>query len=166
MSFDPYATVLVTVVNNQRDWQIVREEGWYRIPVKQCPERAVNAAILAFYQTAAFGDEKWAINYYAPALKWEERPRRVLLPAEPTHPRADELYYKVTLGPVTPLPRPVPAIKWRRITFIVTHWQRLGQATEVGELLHGTIFEERLWGALRQVGILAELPPEEPWEEW
>ena len=53
--------VLVAVMNDRRDFEIARHEGWYRIPLKRAPSR-VGADYLAFYQTKAFGDEKWAIN--------------------------------------------------------------------------------------------------------
>ena len=35
--------------------------GWYRIPLKSAP-KTVAVDWLAFYQTAKFGEEKWAIN--------------------------------------------------------------------------------------------------------
>ena len=68
---DHYATVLVAVMNNPRDLAIVRDQHWYRIPVDRVPRRGLHAPILAFYQTGAFGDEKWSVNYYAAALSWE-----------------------------------------------------------------------------------------------
>jgi hypothetical protein len=49
------------------------------------------------------------------------------------------------------------------VTFIVTHWQRLQTAQEINELLHGTIWEEHLWKALRKMGRLAE---EDDWDDW
>ena len=156
MELDKYATVLVAIMNNRRDFALTRDEGWYRIPVKRVPERAIGAPVLAFYQTAVFGEEKWAVNYYALTTAWEIVKRRELFPAEPDHPRADEDYYKVHLGPFQRLPRRIPSRKWRRITFIVTFWERLFQAEEINELIHGTIWEEKLWAAFRKAGILAE----------
>ena len=153
---DKYATVLVAIVNNQRDLEIAREQHWYRIPVERLPRQGMDAAFLAFYQTRVFGPEKWSINYYAPTVHWEIVRRLEILPEERDHPRARELYYKVHLGDVQRLPRPIVSAKWRRITFIVTHWERLQTVTEIGELRHGTIWEERLWRALRRVGRLAE----------
>jgi hypothetical protein len=50
------------------------------------------------------------------------------------------------------------------VTFIVTHWGRLESAYEVSELLHGSIWEERLWRALRKLGRLAE--DEEELNDW
>jgi hypothetical protein len=153
---DQYTTVLVAIMNNPRDFAIARDQHWYRIPLKKAPKRGVDAPILAFFQTKAFPEEKWSINYYTHAVRWETVTRLQLLPDEVKHPRADELYYKVHLGELRRLPQPIVSTKWRRITFIVTHWGRLQQAREVGELLHGSIWEERLWRALRRIGRLAE----------
>jgi len=158
-----YSTVLVAIVNSPRDWAIVRDLHWYRIPLRRIPQRGVNAPVLAFYQTKAFEAQRWSINYYAFATAWEVMSRIQLLPEEPDHPRAQELYYKVHLGELIPLPRPIVSQKWRRINFIVTHWERLQGAQEVSELLHGSIWEERLWRALRKMGRLAE---ENDWDEW
>jgi len=152
----PYATVLVAVLKSPRDLAIARDEHWYRIPVKRLPTRAVGAPILAFYQPAAFGDERWAIRYYALAERWAEVRRIDLLPGEPDHPRAQEPYYQVWLGPLQPLPHPIESRRWRRITFIVTHWQRLQQVEAVEDLLHGSALEESLWQAMRRLGYLAE----------
>jgi len=163
MQFDRYTTVLVAIINSQRDLAIARDQHWYRIPIKQAPKRGVNAPILAFYQTKAFGEQKWSINYYAHATAWEIVPRIKLLPDEAQHPRANELYYKVHLGELHLLPHPVTSRKWRRVTFIVTHWGRLEAAHEISELLHGSIWEERLWRALRRLGRLAE---EDDFDEW
>jgi hypothetical protein len=163
LEIDRYATVLVALVNRPRDWAIVRERLWYRIPVRSAPKRAVDAPLLAFYQSKAFGAEKWAINYYAPVRQWRIALRRELLPAESDHPRANEHYYQVCLERVLPLPHSIVSRKWRRVTFITTHWQRLLDAQEIGELLHGTIWEERLWRALRRIGRLSE---ESDFDEW
>lgn len=154
--FDPYTTVLVAIMNNWRDFAIAREEHWYRIPVKRAPTRAINAPILAFYQTKVFGPEAWAINYWARAWKWKVIKRIELFPEEVSHPRAHDDYYKIHLGELERLPHPIESKKWRRITFIVTTWERLMRAKEVGELLHGDIWEERLYRMLRKAGIIAE----------
>lgn len=154
--FDPYTTVLVAIINNPRDFAIARDEHWYRIPVKHAPTRAINAPVLAFYQTKVFGPEAWAINYWARVRKWKVVKRIELLPQEASHPRAHNDYHKIHLGELKRLPQPIVSEKWRRITFIVTTWERLMRAREVHELLHGDIWEERLYRALRKMGIVAE----------
>jgi len=155
-TYYPYATVLVAIVNNLRDFAIARDEHWYRIPVKRAPTRAINAPVLAFYQTRVFGEEAWAINYWAEAREWEIVKRVELLPEEASHPRAQEEYYRIRLGELVRLSHPIVSEKWRRITFIITTLERLMRAREVTELLHGDIWEERLYRALRKMGVVAE----------
>ncbi|HOG48024.1 MAG TPA: hypothetical protein PLB78_15460, partial [Anaerolineae bacterium] len=152
----PYTTVLVAVLKSPRDLKLAREQHWYRIPVSKLPTRAIGAPILAFYQPKAFGEERWAVRYYALAERWAEARRIDLLPNEPDHPNAHERYYQVWLGPMQALPHPIASRRWRRIAFIVTHWQRLLDAEAVEDLLHGSIWDESLWQAMRNLGYLAE----------
>ena len=126
--------VLVAVMNNRRDFEIARSEGWYRVPTRHAPPSATEAAVLAFYFTSAFGDDKWAVHWYGPVRGHELVRRRDLFPAEPDHPRADETYYKLQLGPLFKLERPIPSLRWRRITFIETSWDRFIAADEVNDL--------------------------------
>ena len=56
-----------------------------------------------------------------------------ILPDEPGHPRADQLYLLFNLGPVAELPRPIPSARGRRILFIPTNWQRIAAAEDVNE---------------------------------
>ena len=152
----PYTTVLVAIINNSRDFTIARDEHWYRIPARRAPARAINAPILAFYQTKVFGPEAWGINYWAEALQWEIVRRVELLPQETSHPQAQEDYYRIRIGELQRLPHSIVSEKWRRITFVITTWERLIRARDVQELLHGDIWEERLYRALRKMGVVAE----------
>ncbi len=126
--------VLVTLLNNWRDFEIARDEGWYRIPLRSAPPSTTEAAVLAFYFTRVFDEEKWAIHWYGPVRGHELVRRRDLLPGEPDHPRADEPYYKLQLGPLVKLERPIPSLRWRRITFIETSWDRFVAAQEINDL--------------------------------
>lgn len=157
---DPNDLVLVTLLNNPTDLARARDEHWYRIPVRYAPRRAVGVPWLAFYQTKTFGDEKWAINYYAAALSWNVVLRRDLIPSEPYHPRANEQYYCISLGPLTPLPHPIPSNSWKRITFIMTHWAQIERAWDIGDLFEANVLERGLWGALEKVRSVRE---EEEW---
>ncbi len=139
--------VLVVVMNNLRDFHIVREEGWYRIPVKHAPDRLA-ADYLAFYLTRVFGPERWSIPYMAPVRRYRLLRRRDLLPEEPDHPRADEWYYKIELGPLQRLPHPVPSRHLRRVTFIPTTLQRLLTAEEINDLWLSDALQEQLYKTL------------------
>lgn len=127
------APVLVAIVNRPRDLQLAREQGWYRIPLAHLPTRLA-ADYLAFYQTAAFDTERWSVRYYAPIVRYRITTRCELLPDEPDHPRANERYYRIEIGPLAHLPLPVPAGRLRRITFIMTTYGQLRYARDVNEL--------------------------------
>ncbi len=133
----PDDRVLVAVMNNQADWQRVQTDGWYRLPVKHAPPESPYFDWLAFYFTGAFGNDKWAIHYYAPVHGHELLTRRDLIPTQPDHKRAEEWYYKFSLGPLQHRLPPIVTNEWRRITFIVTSGDRFEAAEELGDLLKG-----------------------------
>src|SRR4249919_2475529 len=110
-------TVLVAVINNVEDLRRAASEGWYRIPQRRAPRR-IGADYLAFYQTGAFKaqDEAQTVTYYAPTRRYRMMTRRELLPAEADHPRADEFYYRVEIGPLQRLEHPIPAPSFHRVT--------------------------------------------------
>lgn len=135
---------LVVLVNNRRDWLRVCTEGWYRIPVRSAPF-PIAAEYLAFYLTRTFRAEAWQISYYAPVTRYKILPRRELLPDQPDHPRADDLYYRIELGAVQRLERPIASRRLRRITFIPTTWERLHTAEDVADLWHTDDATAILW---------------------
>jgi hypothetical protein len=147
---DPAARVLVVVVTRPRDLAAARDEGWYRIPLARAP-RALQAEHLAFYQTAAFGDQRWAVRYIAAVRSVGLATRAALLPDEAGHPRAGARYYRFDLGPFVALPAPLPSRRLRRITFIPTTAGQLLRARDVAELWRPHEDEqggwEELWGA-------------------
>ncbi len=129
------APVLVAVVTRPADLARARDEGWYRIPLRHAPH-PLAAEYLAFYQTAAFGSERWAVRYLAPIRRVGLALRHELLPHEARHPRAGERYFRFELGPLRPLPAPVPSRRLRRIVFIPTSYGQLLRASDVAELWH------------------------------
>lgn len=144
-------TVLVAVVNNADDLHRAAAEGWYRIPQRRAPRR-IGADYLAFYQTGAFkgAEEAQTVTYYGATRRYQLMTRRELLPEEMDHPRAGEYYYRIEIGPLQRLARPVPATSFRRITFIHTTLDRLLTATDVKDLFRTDDPFERLWNALRE----------------
>jgi len=132
VSAAPPERVLVVIMPSVRDWELVQNEHWYRIPVKHAPARLV-ADYIAFYNTAKV-EQRWCICQYAAVRGYKLCKRRDLIPSEASHPRADQSYYKIELGPLENLPRPLPSHKLRRITFITTTMERLLQAHDVAEL--------------------------------
>lgn len=150
MEPDDAASVLVAVINRVRDLDVIRAEGWYRIPVVHAPSRLA-ADYLALYQTAAFGPERWAVRYYAAITRYRLATRRELLPIEANHPRANARYHQLNLGPLQTLPLPLPARRLRRITFIATSFGQLRRASDVAELWHppeeSAALSDTVWAA-------------------
>ena len=145
----PTSLILVAVMKEQRDLEIARLLGWYRIPLRFAP-KVVAVDYLAFYQTGAFGEEKWRIQYLAPVRGHELLTRGELLKDEPEHPRAKEEYYKIQIGSLINLPKPILAKKWRRITFLYTTGEYLLNADTVNDLVVHTEERRVLWQALRE----------------
>ncbi|HNP86938.1 MAG TPA: hypothetical protein PKK78_12405 [Kouleothrix sp.] len=147
---DTSARVLVAIVARLRDFAAVREEGWYRIPVARAPH-ALHAEYLAFYQTAAFGAERWAVRYYAAVRAVTIATRAQLLPDEAAHPRAAARYYRFALAAVQQLPLSLPSRRLRRISFIPTTFGQLLTARDVAELWRAPASScpgwESVWGA-------------------
>jgi hypothetical protein len=141
--------ILVAVINNPRDLEIARILGWYRIPLRTAP-KIVAVDYLAFYQTGAFGDEKWQIQYIAPVRGHELTTRAELFKAELDHPRAKEEYYKIQLGEFERLDHPVLADKWRRITFLYSTGEYLLRASTINDLIIQSDERQILWQALRE----------------
>lgn len=148
--------VLVALINEPRDLEIVRTEHWYRIPAKHAPAHVTQARYLAFYLTKKFGDAKWTIREYAPIHGHELVYRRDLFPNENDHPRANEPYYKLQLGALIRLPRPIISRRGRRLLFIWTTGEKFLRAVEINDLLGKNEADDALWNALKSSGVEAE----------
>ena len=144
-------TVLVAVMNNAADLRRAASNGWYRIPQRRAPRR-IAADYLAFYQTNAFrgSAEAQTVTYFAPTRRYQLLTRRDLLPEQLDHPRADDYYFRIDIGPLQQLDIPVPSATYRRITFIHTTLDRLLTARDVRDLYYKEDPFERLWHALRE----------------
>lgn len=152
MDFYPPSTalILIALAPSPRDLEIARLLGWYRVPLRSAP-KVINVDYIAFYQSAAFGPERrWQIETIAEVRGHELTTRAELLRDEPDHPRALEEYYKVQLGPLAILPRPIVAGRWRRITFLYTTGELFRAARSVNELVVKSEDREILWRSLRE----------------
>jgi hypothetical protein len=126
--------VLVAVMNNERDFSIARDQGWYRIPLARAPKQ-IGADYLAFYFTGAFPEERrHRVVYYAPIQTYRLATRLELLPQEADHPRAQDRYFRIEIGPLQQLDPPIASLKLRRVTFISTSLEKLLNAHEINDL--------------------------------
>ena len=92
---------------------------------------------------------------------YELRRRSELFHDAPDHPRAAEPYYRIDLGPLHSLARPIPARRWRRLTFLYTTGARLLAAQDVRDLnVPVTQADDRLWRLLRERETAGSRPGE------
>lgn len=151
--------VLVAIVQRALDLSYAREQHWYRIPVGSVEKRLKDRfppQWLALYQTKAFGTEAYAVNYYAHVEKISVVTRRELFPDEPNDEKAQRRYYKLALGEMQRLPRPILSRRLRRIAFIPTTLDKFSNAVEINDLYDESPLEDKLWAAMKRLGITAE----------
>ncbi len=152
----PEDRVLIAYMPEPADFALVRDAGWYRIPQKHAP-KGMYAEYYAFYFGRKFGDQKWAIHHYGRQQGFELVKRIDLFPEQADHPRAAEPYYRVALGPLQTLEQPIVSLRWRRITFMHTTWDRFQDAREINDLsIEGGEYVDRLFATLKERGIPAE----------
>jgi len=143
--------VLVAIVNHVRDFDIARQEHWYRIPVASQHRRLRDRwppKWLAFYQTKVFGAEAYAVRYYARVIDIRKVRRCDLFPDD-SGPKSQKPYYQLCIDELQTLARPVFSRRWRRIVFIPTTWTKLANADEINDLYDGSPLEDKLWAALK-----------------
>ncbi len=150
MDMHPEDLVLVGVVPRASDLEIARVLGWYRIPVRRAP-KMVAVDWLALYQTGRCAGGQAGIYAIAPVLGYELATRAQLLHDQLDHPQVGEAYYKLQLGSLLTLPRPIVDGAWPRLTFLYTTGQRLLTANSLRQLKISTPSERQaLWRALRE----------------
>lgn len=145
----PEDRVLIAYMPDPADFALLQSEGWYRIPLKHAP-KGLHAEYYAFYFGREFGPKKWAIYYYAKQLGYELVTRIDLFPDQTQNPRANDYYYRVSLGPLEELEEPIISLRWRRITFLHTTWDRFVDAREIGDLMvEGGEYVDRTFATLK-----------------
>jgi len=141
--------ILVCVLPATRDLEIARLLGWYRIPLRRAP-KVVAVDYLAFYQPASFGEQGGQIQFVAKVHGHELITRAELLRDELDHSRAGEEYYKIQIGELERLTRPILARTWKRLTFLYTIGEYLLQAQTMNDLVVDSEERKTLWKSLRE----------------
>ena len=141
--------ILVCLLPTPRDMEIARLLGWYRIPLRTAP-KVVAVDYLAFYQPGSFAERSGRIEFVASVRGHELTTRAELLKDEADHPRANEEYFKVQIGPLERLSRPIIAKKWRRLTFLYTTGEYLLKAGTLNDLVVQSDERALLWQSLRE----------------
>jgi hypothetical protein len=145
----PTDLILVCLMPTPRDMEIARLLGWYRIPLRTAP-KVVAVDYLAFYQPGSFAERGGRIEFVALVRGHELATRAELLKDEADHPHANEEYFKIQIGPLERLDRPIVADKWRRLTFLYTTGEYLLNAQTLNDLVVQTDERVLLWKSLRE----------------
>ena len=73
-----------------------------------------------------------------------------MLRQEPDHPRAQEEYFKIQLGALSRLRRPILADKWRRFAFFYSTGAYLVDAETIEDLVVQHEDRSSVWQAMRE----------------
>jgi hypothetical protein len=151
----PEDRVLVGVINRKRDVDHLIHDLWYRIPVDRAPHD-IETEYLAFYLSNGMKEKNGGIHFYGARTGHELVRRRDLLPAESTHARANQLYYKIKLESLHEKVPPILNPTRRPISFMYTTWDRFTAAKTIADLYSTEDwFVERVIHALKAIGIPA-----------
>ena len=152
--------VIVAIAKTLHDFEIVKQQHWYRIPVgsqKKWLSRHWPPKWIAFYFPQKFGNEKYSIRYYAQILEIHKKRRFELFPNEGLSAKnASKEYYQLVLGELLALPKPILSRRRRRLVFIPTTFQKFMTAVEINDLYDESPLEDRLWAEMKRYEIEAE----------
>jgi len=152
---DDRGEALVAILNDPAALAILREQGWYRVPVATAPRRWP-PKLIAFYQTQVFGDEAYAIRYFGQVSDIRQVSRSDLFPDKGPNAKTGKRYYQVFLQDLQTLARPIVSKRWRRIVFIPTTVEKFWLAEEINDLFDDSPLENRLWVRLKRLRAEAE----------
>lgn len=152
---EPNDELLVGVINRKRDFALLKEQEWYRVPVDSAPRRW-QPQWLAVYQTVNFGMEGGAINYYGRVREIRQVGRRELFPDEPTNRKSGRQYHQLFLESLEHRDTPIVSRRRRSIVFISTTLAKFARAEEINDLYDDSPLEDALWAEFKRLNIHAE----------
>lgn len=147
--------VLVAFLPNKKDFAILQEKKWYRIPVSSRPKRWP-PKYLAFYQPSSFGKDAFKIRYYGKVDGIDTVTRQEIFPNEIYNENSQKKYYRLWVGELKERPQPILARLPRRNVFIPTTRVKFDLAEQINDLFDDSPLEDMLWEALKTKDILAE----------
>lgn len=151
---------LIALMNNKNDFQIAREQNWYRIPckTKMVPKSVADKSLkyIAFYHTKIFSKDAYCVRWYSEVMNISIVQRKMLLPEIQNDPKANNEYYKIEFSPLKELPTPIISNRPRRLLFIPTTLWHFQNSININDLFYESPIEEEFWGALKMAKIEAE----------
>lgn len=150
--------VLIALMNRTEDFRIAREQGWYRIPVKNTPSiiKEGYAKYIAFYHTRTFIKEQFTIQWFGKIKKTSVVKREQLFPNEINNIKTGNDYYKIEFSQLKQLAIPIISLRPRRILFIPTTQEKFFSSKEINYLFNASQLENKFWTGLLAQTIYAE----------
>jgi very-short-patch-repair endonuclease len=147
--------VLVAFLPNKKDFAILQDQRWYRIPVASKPKRWP-PKYLAFYQPKAFGDDAFKIRYFGLVKNIDIVTRREIFPNEIESEKSQKQYYRLWLESLQEREQSIPSRLPRKIVFVPTTWEKFMLAEQINDLFDDSPLEDLLWRELKKLNISAE----------
>jgi very-short-patch-repair endonuclease len=150
--------VLVALLPKTSALYILKNAGWYHIPLESAPQKRWPPKVLAFYQGKVFGKkESYKIRYYGEVSQIDIVPRKELFPDDVENQwKAERLYYRLQLRTLEERLKPIVSYRPRRLVFIPTTMYKFVHAEQINDLFDGSDLEDKLWATLKHNEILAE----------
>lgn len=146
---------LVALTNNKKDFSILQEQLWYRIPVQNAP-RGWPPKWIAFYLTKVFGSEAYSVRYFGRVKEIRTAKRIDLFPNEPPNPKSSREYFQIYLEKLEERADPVPSLRPRRLLFIPTTYYKFRNAEQINDLFDESPLEDCLWKEFKKLLIGTE----------
>jgi very-short-patch-repair endonuclease len=151
--------LLVGIINNNSDFEILRDKHWYRIPITSANKFLLDRwppKWIAFYFSGKIKNNPFMIKHYAKITEIKIVARKTLFPNEIKNPKTNKRYYRISFDELITLQKPILSRRWRRIVFIQSTIEKLKNAAEINDLFDGSSLEDKLWSELKRNEIEAE----------
>lgn len=96
------------------------------------------------------------ILHYGKVSSIEVQSRKLLFPKENINYKTRRNYYKISIGEVRTLMKPILSRRFRKIVFIKTTYEKFINAREINDLFDGSSLEDKLWVEMKRKMISAE----------
>lgn len=129
----PADAVVLALLRRQGDEQRLLQAGTYHLPITHSG-LLDEVRAMAWYVPAWHADTPWSVRYWGTIADRWLTTRRLYLPEEPNHPRADNLYWVVRITHLERLDPVLPSARWRRIGIHRLSAAAVQRASELGDV--------------------------------
>jgi very-short-patch-repair endonuclease len=146
---------LIAILKEKSDLAILRDKGWYRVPVASAPRRW-SPRWLAFYQPKNFGEDAYKIRYFGQVNNIHIAKRCEIFPNEIVSANSEREYYILTINKLEECEIPIPSSRPRRLVFVPTTWSKFINAEQINDLFDDSPLEDQLWSEMKRISIEVE----------